>query len=54
MRLLVGGDAPGGAWRPGLAALLAELGLEAETRRELDDIRREGFEDCARRSGWHR
>ncbi len=37
---LVGGD----AWRPGLAALLAELGMEDETRRELDDIRREGFE----------
>ena len=51
MRLLVGGDAPGGAWRPGLAALLAELGLEAETRRELDDIRREGF-DALRASLW--
>ena len=36
MRLLAGGDAPGGAWRPGLAALLAELGIEAEARRELD------------------
>jgi DNA-binding CsgD family transcriptional regulator/tetratricopeptide (TPR) repeat protein len=51
MRLLVGGDAPGGAWRPGLAALLAELGLEAETRRELDGIRREGF-DGLRASLW--
>ena len=51
MRLLVGGDAPGGAWRPGLAALLAELGLEAETRRELADIRREGF-DALRASLW--
>ncbi len=50
MRLLVGGDAAGG-WRPGLAALLAELGMEDETRRELDHIRREGF-DALRASLW--
>jgi DNA-binding CsgD family transcriptional regulator len=31
------------AWRPGLAALLAELGMEEEARRELTRMRAEGF-----------
>ena len=35
-RLLAGGERSSGAWRPGLAALLAELGMEDEARRELD------------------
>jgi DNA-binding CsgD family transcriptional regulator/tetratricopeptide (TPR) repeat protein len=42
--LLAGTGGPGGAWRPGLAALLAELGMEDEARRELSLVRREGFE----------
>ena len=50
MRLVVGGD-EGGAWRPGLAALLAELGMVDEARRELDRVRREGFE-ALRASLW--
>jgi DNA-binding CsgD family transcriptional regulator len=33
-----------GAWRPGLAALLAELGMEEEARRELARVREEGFD----------
>lgn len=44
MRALAGGDRAGGAWRPGLAALLAELGMEEEARRELRLVRREGLE----------
>jgi DNA-binding CsgD family transcriptional regulator len=32
-------------WRPGYAVLLAELGMEDEARRELDHIRREGFDE---------
>jgi DNA-binding CsgD family transcriptional regulator/tetratricopeptide (TPR) repeat protein len=42
--LLAGSGGPAGVWRPGLAALLAELGMEREARRELEHIRREGFE----------
>ena len=44
IRVLAGGGrAGGGAWRPGLAALLAELGMEDEARRELVQLRREGL-----------
>jgi len=42
VRLLAGGDRAGSGWRPGLAALLAELGMEDEARRELAQVRREG------------
>jgi DNA-binding CsgD family transcriptional regulator/tetratricopeptide (TPR) repeat protein len=42
--LLAGTGAPAGVWRPGLAAVLAELGMEDEARRELREIRDEGFE----------
>ncbi len=31
------------AWRPGFAALLAELGMEAEARRELERVRERGL-----------
>ena len=37
------------AWRPGFAALLAELGMEAEARRELMLVRDQGFDEL--RSG---
>jgi DNA-binding CsgD family transcriptional regulator/tetratricopeptide (TPR) repeat protein len=43
-RLLAGSARPGGAWRPGLAAVLAELGMEDEARHELEQVRREGFD----------
>ncbi len=43
IRVLAGGARTGGAWRPGLAALLAELGMEDEARRELVQLRREGL-----------
>ena len=33
------------AWRPGYAALLAELGMDEETRRELAHVREEGFDE---------
>ncbi|MGO9884971.1 MAG: helix-turn-helix transcriptional regulator [Solirubrobacteraceae bacterium] len=33
------------AWRPGYAALLAELGMDAEARRELARIRDRGFDE---------
>src|ERR671936_336741 len=42
-RELAGADRPG-AWRPGLASLMAELGMEAEARRELERLRAEGLE----------
>jgi DNA-binding CsgD family transcriptional regulator len=42
IRVLVEGA--GGAWRPGLAALLAELGMADDARRELDRVRRDGLE----------
>ena len=50
VRLIAGGER-GGAWRPGLAALLAELGMEAEARRELAQLRSDGF-DALRPSLW--
>jgi DNA-binding NarL/FixJ family response regulator len=42
-RLLASSDRPGGVWRPGLAAVLAELGMEDEARRALERVREEGF-----------
>ena len=45
MRILAGGEREGGAWGPGLAALLAELGMYDEARRELDAIRRRGLSE---------
>jgi DNA-binding CsgD family transcriptional regulator/KaiC/GvpD/RAD55 family RecA-like ATPase len=50
-RLLAGASRPGGTWRPGLAAVLAELGMEDEARHELEQVRREGF-DLLRASLW--
>jgi DNA-binding CsgD family transcriptional regulator len=44
IRVLAGGDRERGSWRPGFAALLAELGMEAEARRELDLIAAERLE----------
>jgi DNA-binding SARP family transcriptional activator/DNA-binding CsgD family transcriptional regulator len=40
-----------GTWRPALAVLLAELGMDEEARRELAHVRREGL-DALRRSLW--
>jgi DNA-binding CsgD family transcriptional regulator/tetratricopeptide (TPR) repeat protein len=50
-RLLAARERAGGAWRPGLAALLAELGLQDEARRELARVRRDGL-DSLRSSLW--
>jgi DNA-binding CsgD family transcriptional regulator/tetratricopeptide (TPR) repeat protein len=50
-RVLAGSARPGGAWRPGLAAVLAELGMEDEARRELEHVRNEGF-DALRAALW--
>jgi DNA-binding CsgD family transcriptional regulator len=47
-RLLAAG---GGAWRPGLAALLAEIGLHDDACRELRRIRADGL-DALRQSLW--
>jgi DNA-binding CsgD family transcriptional regulator/tetratricopeptide (TPR) repeat protein len=44
VRILAGDDRPGGAWRPGFAALLAELGMEPEARRELGHIVSDGLQ----------
>ena len=38
-------DRASAAWRPGFAALLAELGMETEVRRELARVRDEGFDE---------
>ena len=35
----------GGAWRPGLASLLTELGMEADARRELARVASEGLDE---------
>jgi DNA-binding CsgD family transcriptional regulator len=41
---VLGGPGRVGPWRPGLVALLAELGMEAEARRELERVASEGIE----------
>ena len=43
MRVLAAGDRGGGAWRPGLAAMLAELAMEDQVRSELDRVVAEGL-----------
>jgi DNA-binding CsgD family transcriptional regulator len=44
IRVLAGGGRERGAWSPGFASLLAELGMEAEARHELDRIAGGGLE----------
>jgi DNA-binding CsgD family transcriptional regulator/tetratricopeptide (TPR) repeat protein len=44
IRVLAAGDRGGGAWRPGLAATLAELAMEEQVRGELDRVQVEGLE----------
>jgi DNA-binding CsgD family transcriptional regulator len=44
MRVLAAGDRAGGAWRPGLVAMLAELAMEEQVRDELDRVQTEGLE----------
>ncbi len=51
IRALAGGERASGAWRPGLAALLAELGMDDEARHELEVVREEGF-DALRSTLW--
>jgi DNA-binding CsgD family transcriptional regulator/tetratricopeptide (TPR) repeat protein len=51
IRVLVAGGRDRRSWRPGFAALLAELGMEAEARHELDLIAAEGL-DPFRESLW--
>jgi DNA-binding CsgD family transcriptional regulator/tetratricopeptide (TPR) repeat protein len=43
VRILAASKDRGGAWGPGLAAVLAELGMHAEARRELERVRRKGL-----------
>jgi DNA-binding CsgD family transcriptional regulator/tetratricopeptide (TPR) repeat protein len=44
VQLLAKSDGGTGAWRPGLAALLVELGMDDEARHELARIRAQGLE----------
>jgi DNA-binding CsgD family transcriptional regulator len=44
IRVLAAGDRGGGAWRPGLAAMLAELAMEEQVRSELDRVQAEGLD----------
>jgi DNA-binding CsgD family transcriptional regulator/tetratricopeptide (TPR) repeat protein len=43
VRVLAGGGARAGPWRPGLAAVLVELGMHDEARRELTAIAADGL-----------
>ncbi|HEY2789445.1 MAG TPA: AAA family ATPase [Gaiellales bacterium] len=43
VRILAGGEQGGRVWGPGVAAMLAELGMAEEARRELDRVRRRGL-----------
>jgi DNA-binding CsgD family transcriptional regulator/tetratricopeptide (TPR) repeat protein len=51
VRVLAGREGLRGAWRPGFAALLAELGMEDDARRELARVLHEGL-DQFRSSLW--
>ena len=51
VRILAGEGRREGPWQPGLVALLAELGMEAEARRELARLAGEGL-DAYRESLW--
>jgi DNA-binding CsgD family transcriptional regulator/tetratricopeptide (TPR) repeat protein len=51
IRILAGDSTREGPWRPGLVALLAELGMETEARRELSRIVADGL-DAFRDSLW--
>lgn len=51
IRILAGDDRAHGPWRPGLASLLVELGMESAARRELSRIAAEGL-DPFRESLW--
>ena len=51
VRILAGGGEREGPWRPGLVAVLAELGMEPEARRELSRLAAEGI-DGYRASLW--
>jgi DNA-binding CsgD family transcriptional regulator len=42
---LLAGEGRVGSWRPGLAVVLAELGMEQEARRELRRLASEGFDE---------
>jgi DNA-binding CsgD family transcriptional regulator len=44
VRVLASGDGRDGPWRPGLVAVLVELGMEREARRELERIAADGLE----------
>jgi DNA-binding CsgD family transcriptional regulator/tetratricopeptide (TPR) repeat protein len=44
MQMLAASEHSSSVWRPGFAALLAELGMEDEARYELEQVRRDGFE----------
>jgi DNA-binding CsgD family transcriptional regulator/tetratricopeptide (TPR) repeat protein len=51
IRILAGGTEREGPWRPGLVAVLVELGMEREARRELSRLAAEGI-DGLRTSLW--
>jgi DNA-binding CsgD family transcriptional regulator/tetratricopeptide (TPR) repeat protein len=44
IRVLAVGDRGDGTWRPGLAAMLAELAMEEQVRGELDRVQAEGLD----------
>ncbi len=44
-RMIADSDRSSSAWRPGYAALLAELGMDDEARRELARVRQQGFDE---------
>ena len=45
IRILATDDGDGSAWRPGLAALLAELGMDADVRSELARVLDDGLDE---------
>jgi DNA-binding CsgD family transcriptional regulator len=51
VRILAGDATREGPWRPGLAAVLVELGMESEARRELSQLVADGL-DPFRESLW--
>ena len=54
MKIIAAGDRQAGPWLPGLVSLLVELGMEAEAKRDLARIAREGLDPFRRRRGSRR
>jgi class 3 adenylate cyclase/tetratricopeptide (TPR) repeat protein len=52
VRMFVQQNTAAAAWRPGLAVIYSELGLQTEARAEFEDLAQHGFAELPRDAGW--